>query len=690
MSMKTNRRDFMDEFNTNIQFIESVQTKVDTHNRTFPINLQDKLDLQTLVRKAMVKLRSMLNNDYFHFMFINNCIIKEFCLKFLQYIIQKPETDNSEDKFESLKTLCELMEWDFDLEKNQFRNPAAKQIYGQYFSLIIPQLSESLYTINKRTSILQNSLTPPTTPAIKINSIFSKDTDLIKNDKLFNLNQLVCSLFSAVPFEYLIHVKFLPDTLDLLFDQLLSPLLYAQLMYAISNNICGYTHSKDPGLSNFQICEQLRINIHEKCAHQTLIQMERNVRVDASRNLLKKTLNNYCQYITDHKRDLESLVCNSITNSQKDDPKFDLDMLSEEDRLILVHIGVWQESLYRIVINIVKTLRLEFERNNRSVEIDLVIYFYELLLANIDNLTSEDAINIATKLMPVIIKINAWRHEEMGKKFTVERGQCLYKLSFKLSDKFMLILGEKFVEIEWVNFEKIWINGIKDWYPMSYKLISTYCANNKEPGRFGLVKKLANIILDSWDENRISKVYSICDCDCSNQKKKKYNTFLSEESMNAMLDLVNFYDHMIQLDEKYFKCFMLDIMPLLEIIRNLFNIIKSQAKLIMFFEFYQKLFQMQHPSLKAASLWKNHFISLMLRLERICESSDEIEVDEQVSMSILNCLNSVSKYFDRNYLVNYLATINDTLTFINLNSPNIATNEPIYTELTDYFRNSNV
>ncbi len=54
-------------------------------------------------------------------------------------------------------------------------------------------------------------------------------------------------------------------------------------------------------------------------------------------------------------------------------------------------------------------------------------------------MTSEDAHNIATKLMPVIIKINSWRVREAGgEKFSREQGENLYNLSFRLTDKFML------------------------------------------------------------------------------------------------------------------------------------------------------------------------------------------------------------------------------------------------------------
>lgn len=57
--------------------------------------------------------------------------------------------------------------------------------------------------------------------------------------------------------------------------------------------------------------------------------------------------------------------------------------MAEFNRLAHAEITLWQESLYTIVINLVRILRIEFESNQHSVEIDLVIYFYELLLVDL-------------------------------------------------------------------------------------------------------------------------------------------------------------------------------------------------------------------------------------------------------------------------------------------------------------------
>ena len=166
-------------------------------------------------------------------------------------------------------------------------------------------------------------------------------------------------------------------------------------MYTISINLCNLDHDKQDLTKVSTIDEQFKLEIHDKCSQQTLILMEKNVRVEESRNLLKKALNNYCHYIITHKKckfihisyifyfkitkdyvDLESSIQSNTVELQKND------ILNTEK---LNDINQWQESLYKIVISIVKILRMEFENNTTFVEIDLVIYFYELLLVILSN-----------------------------------------------------------------------------------------------------------------------------------------------------------------------------------------------------------------------------------------------------------------------------------------------------------------
>lgn len=125
-----------------------------------------------------------------------------------------------------------MVEWDFNLEKNQFRNETSKQIYGQFFSEIVNELTDSLYALNKvQRPSMDTKMAPSNTTLFRPlhNSIFSAEVKPEEN--LINLNKLICYLFSSVPLQYLIHVKFIPGNFDLIFNQLLSPILYSQVNY---------------------------------------------------------------------------------------------------------------------------------------------------------------------------------------------------------------------------------------------------------------------------------------------------------------------------------------------------------------------------------------------------------------------------------------------------------------------------
>jgi hypothetical protein len=91
--------------------------------------------------------------------------------------------------------------------------------------------------------------------------------------------------------------------------------------------------------------------------------MEINIKNETCRNMLKKALNNYCQYVNEHLAE----ICKYQDSLDSQEP----DENSIESR--------WRRSTYKIVISIVRILRIEFETVNNVIDIELVIYFYELL-----------------------------------------------------------------------------------------------------------------------------------------------------------------------------------------------------------------------------------------------------------------------------------------------------------------------
>lgn len=682
--MLNQRRNLPEEFNQSIQFIQNVQSEYEEKQT-------DQIEL--LLNEALNKFRSLILNNHFHLMFLNNFIIKTFCLKFLQRIIQ--DQNNSEEffklKLRSYQILNDLSKWDFCTEKNLFRNDLTQQVYTEYFIQILEQLFDTLVTLNNQEnqnnisyrteSECQSQSLPSQPPQPNSNSIFAPEPK--ENENIIILNKLFCIMFSCLPFEYLIQKNFLPFALDLFLKQDLNQNLSSQLLYAISNNICySVKTSTSPDsyqFMRFNVDEKMKLSIHGECSKKTLFLMERNVRNEISRNYLKKALNNYCQYITTHKSNLENLKC-----APKIDPISMTSYINSDaqNRVLEEQIIEWHEALYHIVINIVKILRMEFEAVNNTVEIDLVNYFYELLMTNIDNLTPGDAVNISNKLMPVLIKINLWRERDDTKlTFNQTQRDYLKYLSFKLADKFLTILQEEFYTEHWKSYKEVWLSAISEWYPMSYKMISSFCRQNRRVEFFETVNILAKNILDSWIENRdLPKNGSNCFCDI--KPKKKYHSFLSEESVDAIVDLVHFYDFMIQNDSSYYKNFMIDIIPLLEIIRNLFNSIKTQKKLVLFNKFHCRLFQLHSPLLKTVGLWKDNIISMMLRLDNMTRSSLEFELSEEVFDTTLNCLKSATLCFGTSYLMNYKETIREALDYIKENS---YVNYTVYHELDKVF-----
>lgn len=138
---------------------------------------------------------------------------------------------------------------------------------------------------------------------------------------------------------------------------------------AISVNICNYNRNKDHELKNLMNEEEIQ-HIYDKCASRAVFLMELNVRNELCRNLLKKALNIYCEKITLHLNEIDSRysIREGIVKYQNKETIF-------EESIVFN----WRQLLYKIVVSVVKILRTDFEDENNEVDIELVIYFYELL-----------------------------------------------------------------------------------------------------------------------------------------------------------------------------------------------------------------------------------------------------------------------------------------------------------------------
>jgi hypothetical protein len=104
--------------------------------------------------------------------------------------------------------------------------------------------------------------------------------------------------------------------------------------------------------------QNVSFEILSSCSMKTVEMLEHNIRNNYARVNLKNSINLYCDYVQRKSQLIEKQYL-------KDD--------NQENE--------WKELLYKIVISIIKILRCDFESNN-SIDIELVIYFYELLIVS--------------------------------------------------------------------------------------------------------------------------------------------------------------------------------------------------------------------------------------------------------------------------------------------------------------------
>jgi hypothetical protein len=68
--MVNKRRDYTEEFNTNIRFIQTeIASLVDSNNNELNI-----ITVNKQISECLARLDQLLTNDYFYFMFVNNLV----------------------------------------------------------------------------------------------------------------------------------------------------------------------------------------------------------------------------------------------------------------------------------------------------------------------------------------------------------------------------------------------------------------------------------------------------------------------------------------------------------------------------------------------------------------------------------------------------------------------------------------
>lgn len=155
-------------------------------------------------------------------------------------------------------------------------------------------------------------------------------------------------------------------------------------MLCLTVNICHYGEglgekTKDQSLLEMCRNENEKIEVFMQATERAIQLFESHVRQPTCRDMIKRALNIYCECITRH---IDSGAAN---NSSVDDSGLDSEMTTTttsseaNDESDTFAESMWPNCLYRVVISIVRILRLDFENQNNPVDIELVIYFYELL-----------------------------------------------------------------------------------------------------------------------------------------------------------------------------------------------------------------------------------------------------------------------------------------------------------------------
>ena len=172
--------------------------------------------------------------------------------------------------------------------------------------------------------------------------------------------------------------------------------------------------------------DELKYELYEKCQAKATILMSENIRDNQCLMPAKKSLEIICKYLS--KRIVELKFSEEVL-------EFKIEAGIEQSPLDVIGFKL-NQLLYRIIIEIVRVLRFEFELYEEMADIELVIYFYEIIHNNLENLTKEDAQDLALKLMDIIIKIDDWRSRNEAK-FKSNRIAELDDLSFEIVIKFI-------------------------------------------------------------------------------------------------------------------------------------------------------------------------------------------------------------------------------------------------------------
>ena len=95
--------------------------------------------------------------------------------------------------------------------------------------------------------------------------------------------------------------------------------------------------------------------------------------------------------------------------------------------------------------------------------------------------------------------------------------------------------------------------------------------------------------------------------------KREPELFFKPEILDAIVDLAHSYDLKMTIKEAVVGCFLDDIFPLIELVRNFFKKFKDEHKVYLFCKFYSKFFDFKSNHLKNRRFFFSYMGYLILK-----------------------------------------------------------------------------
>jgi hypothetical protein len=279
-----------------------------------------------------------------------------------------------------------------------------------------------------------------------------------------------------------------------------------------------------------------------------------------------------------------------------------------------------------------------------------------LLQTNVDNLTYDDAYNIANKLMVIIVNIEDWS-KSLSCNFESDQVTLLKEYTFKLTVKFMILLNSDFCLDQWQTFEPIWVESIDNWDPLAFKTLSTFFIHNNSESYLVYGNKMAVHITNSFKRSK---------------NKLEVLVLLSNiDYIDAILNLIHLYncnmsmDILVSTSKSDVDYFIKYIGPLIEMIRLCFKIqFQDEKKLLNFVHFYLNFFEssavkMVKRSKDSSNIWDKHLEVIVAKFEFIIHNS--VVLSNNVKYSMIQVIKCLTTFFNEDKVNEYSATVNSAI-----------------------------